>query len=42
MSARMLKVLKRNIERAIKPGVGMVTMSQDGPVRSEDQVSATA
>jgi proline iminopeptidase len=43
MSARMLKELKRNIERATKPEARMFTMSQDGPVRSEDlDVSATA
>jgi proline iminopeptidase len=42
MTARMLVVLKRNIERATQAGAQPAIVSQDGPVQSEDDVSATA
>jgi proline iminopeptidase len=43
MTARMLVVLKRNIERATNAAAQSAIVSQDGEVRSEDRdVSATA
>jgi proline iminopeptidase len=41
MQARMLVVLRRNIERATRAQVQTVTVTQDGPARSH-YLSATA
>jgi len=36
MQARMLAVLRRNVERATHPQVDTVTVSEDRPVQSEN------